>query len=114
MAGIFSQSSKRMPTFSLMRRLSMRDGFSRITVVNMALGTYSGRWSKVRMRVRRQPICSTVPSMLRSGERTHSPTLNGLSIYTMAPPKKLASRSLAANATAMPPRPPNASTPEML
>jgi len=38
-------------------------------LVNAEFGTYRGRLSKVRMRVSRQPMSSTVPSILRSGER---------------------------------------------
>ena len=48
--------------------------------VNRELGTYRGRLSKVLMRVTRQPISSTVPSISLSGERIHSPTTNGRSI----------------------------------
>ncbi len=69
---------------------------------------------KVRIRVCRQPISSTVPSSSLSGERIQSPTLNGRSKYTINPPKKLDNKSFAANPTAIPPMPPNASTPEIL
>ena len=39
----------------------------------------SGRISKVRITVRRQPIFSTVPSISRSGLRIQSPNANGRS-----------------------------------
>src|SRR5690554_888239 len=103
-----------MPMVSEMRRLVIRDGFSTAIVVKVAFGTYKGRLSNVRMVVRRQPICSTVPSIFRSGDRIQSPTLNGRSRWMINPPKKLASRSLAAKPTAIPPTPPKASTPEIL
>ena len=83
------------------------------TLEKTALGIYSGRWSNVRIRVIRQPMCSTVPSISRSGERIQSPTVNGRSRYTLSPPKKLASKSRAAKPTAIPPIPPNASSPEI-
>ncbi len=66
------------------------------------------------MRVCRQPIRSTRPSICLSGERTNSPTLNGRSRWIIRPPNKLASRSLEAKPMAMPPMPPKASKPEML
>ena len=60
----------------------------------------------------RQPTSSTVPSISRSGERIQSPTAKGRSRKILSPPKKFASKSLAAKPTAMPPTPPKASSPD--
>ncbi len=72
-------------------------------VENSAFGMETRVRSRVRIRVERMPISSTVPTS--SPKRQKSPTRTGASATSVMPPKRFSRVFCAARATARPPTP---------
>ena len=90
-----------MPMFMAVLMLGRRAMLVMVALPTVLLGMVT-RWpSRLRTRVLRKPMVSTIPSMVSSVMR--SPMRNGLSMNTATAPKRLATVSCAARPSARPP-----------